>query len=640
MKKSSLLVAILVLVSTSVLTLTSFPDIRATTLYVGGGGPGNYTTIQGAIDDAGIGDTVFVFTGTYYENVVINKTLSLIGENRETTTIDGGGVGDVIRVTANWVNVSGFSVTNSGPLPGPDVYDTGIELDSVQNSLIFNNNASGNQIGINLNSSEWNSVTGNIASSNSGSGIHLIYSLGNNITGNLATNNFCGIFLSHGTTWNNITGNNASSNSQRGIELYYADMNNVLRNNISSNFIGIISAGSYANHISGNTLSSQDNGVYLSYDSNHNTVSRNIISFNERGLRIFQSSFNRIYHNRFVDNRMYQADDFDTTDTNWWDDGYPSGGNYWSDYAGTDQFSGPNQNLPGDDGIGDTPYDVDLNSQDVYPLMATSMIPARPPIMMRAELTGQMYEDVTITWDLSPDDGVGANPVVGYIIHRNMTYDLTGLGYSSIASLPAGTSEFIDNLAGEGDPKDYFYQVCAVDQNNNASCAGVQAGKFTRPLSKGPNLISIPLVQSDEATEKVLQTVEFDKAWSFIAVENKWKWFMTFKPYKGDLRTVNNGMGIWVNVTAESNLTVAGVVPSNTQIQLYAGWNLVSFPSFDSDYLVSDLKSEIGAVRTEGIDLLASPYHLKVLSDADNLEAGYGYWISLQADATWIVRNS
>ncbi len=641
MKKSSLLVAILVLTSTSVLTLTSFPDVRATTLYVGGGGPGNYTTIQGAIDNAGIGDTVYVFGGTYYENVVINKTLSLVGEDRDTTTIDGGGIGDVVWVTANWVNISGFSATNSGPLKGPDEYDAGIELDSVQNSRIVNNNASGNQIGIHLNSSKWNSVIGNIASSNSEWGIHLIYSLGNDITGNHATDNFCGIFLSHGTMRNNITGNNASSNSNSGIVLYYADMNNVSGNNASSNHhTGIDLCGSYTNHIRGNTASSQRRGISLTYDSNHNTVSRNIISFNERGLQIFDASFNRIYHNSFIDNTIYQADDSDTTDINWWDDGYPSGGNYWSDYSGPDQFSGPDQNLPGSDGIGDTPYDVDFNSQDMYPLMATSMVPVRPPIMMRAELTGQMYEDVTITWALSPDDGAGLNPVVGYLIYRSMTYDPAGLGYSSIASLPAGTSEFIDNLAGEGDPNDYFYQLCAVDQNDNTSCANNQAGKYTRPLSKGQNLISIPLVQSHGSTEKVLQTVEFDKAWTYAAVENEWKSYMTFKPYKGDLGTVNHRMGVWVNVTAESNFTVAGIVPSNTLIQLYAGWNLVSFPSFDSNYFVSDLKSETGTVRAEGVDLLAPPYFLEVLSDTDNLEAGYGYWVRVVADITWNVEVS
>ena len=53
-----------------------------------------------------------------------------------------------------------------------------------------------------------------------------------------------------------------------------------------------------------------------------------------------------------------------------WDDGYPSGGNYWSDYNGTDFYSGTNQNVTGSDGIGDTSYIIDVNNVDRYPLMS------------------------------------------------------------------------------------------------------------------------------------------------------------------------------------------------------------------------------------------------------------------------------
>ena len=60
---------------------------------------------------------------------------------------------------------------------------------------------------------------------------------------------------------------------------------------------------------------------------------------------------------------------------NVWDDGYPSGRNYWSDYNGMDEKSGPNQDLPGSDGIGDTPYVIDENNQDRYPLMALYIVP-------------------------------------------------------------------------------------------------------------------------------------------------------------------------------------------------------------------------------------------------------------------------
>jgi len=86
---------------TKILYLTSSPlkgsnkiiDVlndNGRTLYVGGSGPGNYTSIQDAINDASDGDTIFVFNGTYYENVIIDKSVKLVGENRNTTVIDGG----------------------------------------------------------------------------------------------------------------------------------------------------------------------------------------------------------------------------------------------------------------------------------------------------------------------------------------------------------------------------------------------------------------------------------------------------------------------------------------------------------------------------------------------------------------------
>ena len=264
-----------------------------------------------------------------------------------------------------------------------------------------------------------------------------------------------------------------------------------------------------------------------------------------------------------------------------------------------------------------------------------NVISLGPPTVTQAVLSGIDLKNVTINWSLSPDDGNGSMTVTGYSIYRNMTYDSNGLGYSLFATVPNGTSTFIDIGAGEGDPNNYFYRVCARDVNNTTACSRTQAGKFTRPLAMGPNLLSIPLIQSDESVMKVLQTVEFDKAWIYDPLSEKWKWHMTFKPYKGVLQFINETQGFWVNVTIECNFTVAGLVPIETSIHLSKGWNLVGFPSFQGNCTIAELRAAVTAERVEGFDILSDPYHLRALSDTEFLQTGFGYWIEARSESVW-----
>ncbi len=261
-----------------------------------------------------------------------------------------------------------------------------------------------------------------------------------------------------------------------------------------------------------------------------------------------------------------------------------------------------------------------------------------PPMMLDATLSGSGLENIISRWNLSADDGGGSESVVRYDIYRSSTYHPKG-SYPLHDSVPNGTSYYADIGAGEGDPSNYFCYVCAVNTFNNSSCSSNQAGKFTRPLPQGPNLISIPLIQSNESIEYVLQTVEYDKAWYYDSFSKEWKWYMKFKGYRRGLWNVNHTMGLWINVTGPSSLTVAGVVPAQTTITLYAGWNLVSFPSFNTTYTVSDLKAEVGATRVEGFDGSAFPHFLRSLGDVELLQAGQAYWVRVEADMVWTVFN-
>lgn len=259
--------------------------------------------------------------------------------------------------------------------------------------------------------------------------------------------------------------------------------------------------------------------------------------------------------------------------------------------------------------------------------------PLSKPDGVWAELEGPSFRDVRLTWNLSPDD---PGRVDHYEVYFSKTFNSSGIGYALHGTSPAGTGEYLVQYLGE-DPSNYFFRVCTVDSAGERACADRQAGKFTRPLPKGPNLVSIPLIQSNESIERVLRTVDFDKAWYYDSSDGDWKWFMRFKPYSGDLRSINLTMGVWMNVTSDCNLTVAGAVPMSTSIHLQLGWNLIGFPSFNSFLTVSELLAAVGGVRAEGYDFSVSPFCLRVLENWEVLQAGYGYWVKVDADTVWIL---
>ena len=304
-------IVLLILVSLS-LTHASFPKVvSASTINV----PEDYATIQWAIGNATAGDTIFVKAGTYYENVAIDKSLTLEGAGNDITIIDGGGTKTGVKITADNVNVSSFMIRNSGD--GVHLYEC--------NGVIL----SGNKITLNINdgiyieSSNNNTVRGNTITLNGISGLSIQYSSSNTISNNvIASNDDEGIFLYDYSNNNTISGNIITSHvTWPAISLRDSDDNTMSNNTISNNELGISFAQSYDNTIVGNTiLNSEDVGVDL-----------------------FYSGGNTLHHN-FINNtaKVYRSY------TNAWDNG--TEGNYWSDYNGTG------------------PYVIDENNQDRYPL--------------------------------------------------------------------------------------------------------------------------------------------------------------------------------------------------------------------------------------------------------------------------------
>jgi len=172
----------------------------------------------------------------------------------------------------------------------------------------------------------------------------------------------------------NVTvGNMTIKDFSCGIVLNYSSNNILSGNNVTNNWIGILLESSSDNVLSDNTLSGNNTiyecGIWLVDSSNNNVLSGNNVTNNWLGILFYYSSNNSVfYHNNFISNTPHVLV-APPESANSWDDGYPSGGNYWSDYTGVDMYCGPYQNESGSDGMGDTPYVIDADNRDNYPLM-------------------------------------------------------------------------------------------------------------------------------------------------------------------------------------------------------------------------------------------------------------------------------
>lgn len=243
MRRGSLaILSVLCLVLFGPLFAVSPVVVKGSILNVGGSGPGNYTTIQDAIDNALPGDFIFVHNGTYYENIVIDKPLSLDGENSNTTSINGGSSGNVVSITASYVNITGFNIEASGydPFLVRGGIRVGGALESAHNCKIFNVTLSGNQAGVVLASSRDNVVMGNYLVDN-GIGIYIDGSHSNIITENTIADNGKGVslFQAHG----NIISNNMLIDNRDGLSIRISTETTVTDNEMIGG--GILVEGSW-----------------------------------------------------------------------------------------------------------------------------------------------------------------------------------------------------------------------------------------------------------------------------------------------------------------------------------------------------------------------------------------------------------
>lgn len=381
-------------------------------------------------------DSIFVRNGG------VLQPFSLAVSESSDVLIEGNEVVPAVPM-ATGIAVSGSSNVNVGDNNVEQAFP-GISLGSTSDALVKGNTLTGNLDGISISDSNNVLVEDNIITL-SDYGIHLYTSSDITVTGNSVTSSDDAISASKSTGLI-VQSNYFSWNTGSGIRVN-GDGALIIDNTLHGNHQGMIIVGD-GNRILGNDISfSGYHGVWLQGTTNAvvigNTFYQNSYDLSTVfAICVCNAATGTIaHHNNFVDNNN-QAKDL-SGPQNAWHNGYPSGGNYWSDYAGVDDKNGPNQDLSGSDGIGDTPYIIDSDSQDPYPRMTE--VPPFPldigqditvaegdSFVLTASAGGLSEPDIEVTWDLRDDvdsdnDGNPTNDVDATGLSVSHTYGDNGI---------------------------------------------------------------------------------------------------------------------------------------------------------------------------------------------------------------------
>jgi parallel beta-helix repeat protein len=298
-------------------TYVSFPFYLMSAIhYVGGSGPGNYTRIQDAIDNSSNGDTIMVYHGFYRENIVIQPSLTIIGEDTKSTIIDGGESGTVVSISSDETHIEGFTIQNAGndihsagiaisraknvrvaqciiqdngglgiTVSGKDTSLVTIDMNTIQNNSygiylydspqfsVRDNNICGNAEGMYIIGSPGSSIRDNTIV-NRGLGLHIENSFDLLVQGNWIANNANGVYAFNSSEIT-FQDNTIRSNRWYGLWLKDASYSTIENNIISTNIdIGLFLESSYDTNVVNNTFWDNDNGIYL-MDSSGNVFEQN-----------------------------------------------------------------------------------------------------------------------------------------------------------------------------------------------------------------------------------------------------------------------------------------------------------------------------------------------------------------------------
>lgn len=280
-------------------TEISLPSLNGRTIYVDDDntvGPWDgtmehpYQHIQDGVDASVDTDFVFVFSGLYFENVCVNKSINLTGENREITIIDADFNGSGIRLqNSSGISINGFTVQHSGTAPFDNA---GINLEYMHNMIYLNNT----MIFHNILKENWNGII-----------ISAVYN--SRFYDNIIEENYYNGFYGINSLCNSLLSNNIiRNNGNYGIHLQICDSNEINNNIIENNIaLNIRLDECFENIIINNYIAQSHYGIFVDDRSWLNQIMSNNITQNEIGLHIFTAQYTVVKKNNFIGNTVHAS---------------------------------------------------------------------------------------------------------------------------------------------------------------------------------------------------------------------------------------------------------------------------------------------------------------------------------------------
>jgi parallel beta-helix repeat protein len=367
------------------------------------------------------------------------------------------------RIANNGVGVElEYSSTTDNIITENNITDNDIGIYVTRNNTALKNRVANNGQGILVVASENTILSNNITHNEVG--ICVNQASNNTILDNEIVSNSYGLILCYSSSFNKVSTNNITDSINNGIQLLLSDCNKVFRNSIRNNGIGI--------------------GLDSSFN---NTVNENVVTNNSYGIELGYNQYavdNKIYHNSFLNNTEQTVFNEMIPQSKAWDNGYPSGGNFWSDYSGQDDNG---------DGIGDSAYVINEFNQDRYPLMEPYGLDLTAPIIG--------------TPSRKPSDGVQPDQLVKVSVNvtdiisgvKNVTlyYSLnngTSWEEPTPMTLNSSTSLYEANIPGQSLGTWVKYKIVAYDiAGNNATLEGTQPYLVYQVVPEFPSLLILPL---------------------------------------------------------------------------------------------------------------------------------------------------